>query len=291
MTSGDFNGDDRPDLAATNSGGSVGVLLNNGDGTFSPAVSFLVTIPFELAAGDFNGDGFDDLTVPCCSTTNIGSALLVFFSNGDGTFGVPVQYDTAGHRAAVADFNGDGHADIAVTDSGTATSPGAVSVLLNNGDGTFADVRAVWNGARRGRDSNWDLNGDGDPDVATANTFSGTVSVLLNHGDGTFSDAASFPAGDSPWKVVVADLDGDRAPDVAVTNVLTGTVSVLLNHGNGTLSAAASYAAGNRPGGIGVGDFDGDRHPDLVVSNILDGVSGLFNAGDGTFSRLAQNRG
>jgi FG-GAP-like repeat/FG-GAP repeat len=288
VTSGDFNGDNRLDLAATDAGGSVGVLLNNGDGTFAPPVSFLVTIPFELAAGDFNGDGFDDLAVPCCSPASIGSALLVFFSNGDGTFGAPVEYDTAGHNAVVADFNGDGHADIAVTDSETATSPGAVSVLLNNGDGTFANAVPYGTAPGAAGIAIGDLNGDGHPDVATANTISGTVSVLLNHGDGTFSAAASYPSGDSPWKVVVADLNGDRAPDVAVTNASTGTVSVLLNHGDGTLSAGATYAAGNRPGGIGVGDFDGDGHPDLVVSNILDGVSVLFNAGHGTFSRLAR---
>jgi hypothetical protein len=57
---GDFNGDGKPDLAATNS--AVGICLGNGDGTFSSAAWFLWGNGV-LAVGDFNLDGKLDVVV------------------------------------------------------------------------------------------------------------------------------------------------------------------------------------------------------------------------------------
>jgi hypothetical protein len=75
-----------------------------------------------------------------------------------------------------ADFNGDGNPDLAVCDSGTLT----VSVLLNNGDGTFAEKIDYTTGAVPRAFTTADLNGDGNPDLAIANEYDRTVAVMLN---------------------------------------------------------------------------------------------------------------
>ncbi|HEU5066475.1 MAG TPA: FG-GAP-like repeat-containing protein [Gaiellaceae bacterium] len=73
-----------------------------------------------------------------------------------------------------------------------------------------------------------DLNGDGKPDLATANLAAGTVSVLVNGGDGSFQAKLDFPTGRDPYSVAIGDLNDDRRPDLAVANSFEDTVSVLL---------------------------------------------------------------
>ena len=63
-----------------------------------------------------------------------------------------------------------------------------------------------------------DLNGDGAPDLVTANAGSDDVSVLLGSGVGTFEPQQRFAAGNGPLSVAVADLDGDGAPDLVTAN-------------------------------------------------------------------------
>src|SRR5439155_15660141 len=81
-----------------------------------------------------------------------------------------------------------------------------------------------------------DLNGDGKPDLATANTVSVTVSVLLGNGDGTFGPKNDYGTGSNPYSVAIGDLNGDGKPDLATANggsypEFIGTVTVLLNIG------------------------------------------------------------
>jgi hypothetical protein len=112
-----------------------------------------------------------------------------------------------------------------------------------------------------------DLNGDGKPDLATANWFSDDVSVLLNQGNGTFAAAVNYGADSYPISVAAADLNGDGKPDLAVANRNSDHVSVLLNQGNGTFAAAVSYAAGTSPSSVAAADLNGDGKPDLAVAN------------------------
>ena len=74
-----------------------------------------------------------------------------------------------------------------------------------------------------------DLNGDGRPDLAVANTDSNTVSVLLGNGDGTFQAQTQYPTGLGPASVAIRDLNGDGKLDLAVANAVSNNVTVLLN--------------------------------------------------------------
>ena len=138
-----------------------------------------------------------------------------------------------------------------------------------------------------------DLDGDGFPDLVTANFGSDDVSLLLGNGDGSFQAAVSLGAGDGPFSVAVADLDRDGFPDLVTANFSSDDVSVLLGNGDGSFRVAASFGAGNGPGSVAVADLDGDGFPDLVTAANLffgDDVSVLLGNGDGSFEAAASLR-
>jgi hypothetical protein len=123
---GDFNGDGIPDLAVTE-GGSVGVLLGNGDGTFRPRVDYDAGYATSLAVGDFNGDGILDVAV-----ANAYGTVRVLLGNGDGSFQpTRVSYVAGASPSSMvaADFDRDGRPDLAVANFFSNN----VSILLNDG--------------------------------------------------------------------------------------------------------------------------------------------------------------
>ncbi len=93
-----------------------------------------------------------------------------------------------------ADLNGDGKPDLAFTNNTSNT----VSVVLNNGNGTFAAKVDYPAGSVSYSVTAADLNGDGKPDLIAANYTSNTVSALLNNGNGTFAAKVDYPTGSSP---------------------------------------------------------------------------------------------
>ena len=232
---GDFNGDGHLDLAVTNGPiGTINVLLGNGDGTFQTPQAFDAggAGPNFLAVGDFNGDGKLDLAVALLGTSSAGTSVGILLGNGDGTFQAATTY-TAGtnpYWVAVADFNGDGHPDLAVANLGdqTVIGPGSVSILLGKGDGTFQPAlnyttqsAAVWVSVS-------DFNGDGHPDLALV--LDGSSAVYLGNGDGTFNvPQITYLGGAAPLSGAVGDFNGDGKPDVAVVNTVSGDVSIQIN--------------------------------------------------------------
>src|SRR6266850_2500803 len=142
-------------------------------------------------------------------------------------------------NVALGDFNGDGVADLAVTNY----LAGTVSVLLGNGDGTYRPALSVPVGANPWAIAVGDFNSDHILDLAVTNYGSSTISVLLGNGDGTFRAAAPV-AVDTPTSVAVGDFNGDGKSDLVVTNYGSSTVSVLLGNGDGTFRAASPIAVG-----------------------------------------------
>jgi hypothetical protein len=180
---GDFNGDGIQDLVATTTGdlatgqgGSVSVLLGNGDGTFQEAVNYAAgKAPFSVAVGDFNRDGVLDLAVANYGSKNVS----VLMGKGDGTFQAAVNYPAGSNPGfvAVRDFNGDAIPDIVVLGAD------GVRVLFGNGDSTFqANAISYVAGASAYGVVVGEFNGDGLPDLAVTNNGLNNVSILINDG-------------------------------------------------------------------------------------------------------------
>jgi hypothetical protein len=135
-----------------------------------------------------------------------------------------------------------------------------------------------------------DFNGDGLPDVATANSGQPPgVGVVLGNGDGTFKPVVTYPAGKIPYAIVTADFNGDGKLDLAVVDVSLKVVNILLGNGDGSFQSPKTQHAGPSPAAIAVSDVNLDGKADLVVANYqgappLNGVVAvLLGNGDGSF--------
>ena len=286
----DFNGDGIPDLAAANKGdNTVSIFLGSGSGAFTASSASPVAVgtsPVSVAVSDFNGDGIPDLAV-----VNLGdNTVSVMLGNGSGGFtpapNSPFAVGNAPYYVAVADFNNDGNADLAVSNA----TDGTVTILLGNGAGGFtaASGSPYAVGSAPYAVAVADFNGDGNADMAVANANSNNVTVLLGDGSGGFNAAlgSPFAVGNCPYSLAVADFNHDGNPDLAVANYTDSTVTVLLGKGSGGFTPAngSPFAAGNNPLSVAVGDFNGDGYPDLVFADTgSSSVTVLYGSGSGTF--------
>ncbi|TMH06188.1 MAG: VCBS repeat-containing protein, partial [Betaproteobacteria bacterium] len=187
---------------------------------------------------------------------------------------------------AIADFDGDGKADLAVVNETSQT----VSILLGHGDGTFTAAPSLYvlGGGFAMQVAVGDFNGDGKVDLAVTNLLGHNVAVFLGHGDGTFGTATTFSVNGAAFAVATADVNGDGKIDLVVTNAAGGTIGqtlqVLLGNGDGTFATAVSYPTEADPHWVSIGDFNGDGHLDLITANSSSNtVSLLLGRGDGTF--------
>lgn len=253
---------------------------------FNPAQSFPVgggatSAIDDVTVNDFNGDGRPDIAAV---TRN--QSVRVMLNNGSGGF-------TAGGSFAIGefslgitsgDFNGDGRIDLAATNATDST----VSVLMGNGNGTFANQVVLslpqfsfpWEIVAA------DVTGDGRLDLLTANVVGQSVSVFVNNGSGTFSSRVDTPTGanTNPHGLTARDLDGDGDLDVAVTCNSSAQVKILRNNG-GTLSVSSTLAVGTLPESVVALDIDQDGDLDLAVSNLSNrNISILQNDGTATFT-------
>ncbi len=290
----DLTGDGKPDIITANGGSgfnpgdTVSVLPGNGDGTFRPQQTFQVgAYPSALVVADLTGDGKADvITANAGSFTTFGGTVSVLLNNGHGSFPTPQTYPVGpgADAVAVADLNGDGIADLVTANSYSGNSySGTVSVLWGNGDGTFQPQQTLPVGSSPSAVAVADFNGDGIPDLITANGSSRTVSVLLGNGDGSFQTPQTFRAGGYSDAVAVADLNGDGIPDVITADRDHGTASVLLGNGDGTFQRPQKYDVGQGADSVAVADLNGDGIPDIIVASYYGTVSALLGNGDGTF--------
>jgi Bacterial Ig-like domain (group 3)/FG-GAP-like repeat len=289
LTVGDFNHDGNADLVATSGGDNIIiVLLGHGDGTFTPASGSPISVgnfPEAVKIGDFNGDGLQDLVVANAKDNTV-SILL---GHGDGTFtqatGSPVTVGAFPFFLAVADFDGNGTADVATSNEADDT----ISILLGNGDGTFTQASGspVPSGNYNpGGIVAADFNGDGKPDLAVTNFTgadaadpNGNVVILLGNGNGTFAAAPGSPVtvGLYPVTLVAADFNQDGKTDLAVDNYgvtdqpQTQTLTLLLGNGDGSFTAYGTPTQlGNSPNDLVAADYNGDGTIDLAIPNIVD---------------------
>jgi hypothetical protein len=123
------------------------------------------------------------------------------------------------------------------------------------------------------------VNGDGRPDLISANHVGNTLTVLTNNGSGGFVLASSPAVGGWPSSVTSADVNGDGKPDLISANRLANTLTVLTNRGTGGFVLASSPSVGLGPSSVTSADVNGDGTPDLISADLgFDALTVLFNA-------------
>jgi hypothetical protein len=227
---GDLNGDGIPDMILGYNAGTPSVYLGNGDGTFTAnGVVFAgITGAGPATIADFNGDGIPDVAIAGLYY----SPVSIFLGKGDGTFSSVSSSANFSinepSSIAVTDLNGDGKADIIVTNvnsyAGNTMNPD-LTFMLGNGDGTFTamtgdtQLSGTWSVFAA------DFNGDGRPDIAVG-TGQG-ISVLLTEPTETATATATGvnPPGPAPHNVN-ASYRGDSNYNASTSATLSLDVQV-----------------------------------------------------------------
>jgi len=247
LTLADLDDDGDLDIAvAISADATVTTLKNNGDGTFAKPVPSPVSLnPYGVVAADFDDDGAVDLAVANYDADNPIVSLL--HNDGDGIFSDRGVLAVSGAPVGIAgrDLNGDLLPDLVVTIYGASAELASIEVFLNDGAGGFAAAVPYTVGTGPYWSELRDLNGDGHPDIVTANTglaSDGTLSVLLGAGDGTFGATQTYLAGPSPGCVAVGDLDGNTSPELVTVSYGDFNVFVLFNQYAAIVSDPASLA-------------------------------------------------
>jgi hypothetical protein len=217
--------------------------------------------------------------------------MNVLLGNGNGTFGIPITFSVGRFvtdgRIAVGDFNNDSRLDIVFTDHQVPY----MSILLGNGDGTFAEPAMFFMGYASSPEEIIvaDFNNDSCLDIVVANRINHNVGVFFGNGNGNFSIQTTFFTGDDsfPNSIAVVDFNNDSYLDIVVVFTLSRYIGVIFGYGNGTFEVRkTSFNSGDfAPGYVAVGDFNDDTLLDVVLSFIGTNIfSVMLGYGNGTFS-------
>jgi hypothetical protein len=234
--------------------------------------------PAALATGDWNGDGKQDLAY-IDSASN--PSLHILLGNGNGTFTVgqtialapsSCSYNDSTHSCFLfqADVNGDGKPDFVFLS--TPSFSGTITVLLGNGDGTFA-APIVTTFATDDSDPPMletiagfgDFNGDGKLDIAVADYY-GYVTVFIGDGAGHFTPGFHPSSQTGPYAVYTGDFNNDGKLDLLTLSGQNPAVAqVYYGNGSGSFTTGPFYyMAGGR---ALYADVNGDGIPDLIGWN------------------------
>jgi len=283
ISTGDIDGDSKSDIVVVNQGlNTVSIYKNtsnNGFITFAPKVDLSTgSNPHCISIADIDGDGKLDLSVVNYSSNSV--SIYKNTSNiGTIAFASKIDYTTGSSPTSISfdDFDGDGKTDLAVVNELSNT----VSLFKNTstvGSISFTNKVDFSTGYYPMSIAISDIDGDGKPDLAIANSNASnqgtnSISVLRNTSSSatiSFASKIDFVTGSSAFNISIGDLDADGKVDIAVANSGSASISVFKNKSTvGTISLATriDFTTGGTPENVSIADIDGDGKLDLAVAN------------------------
>ncbi|MBV9957301.1 MAG: VCBS repeat-containing protein [Acidobacteria bacterium] len=292
IVASDFNNDGKVDLATANglNGATVSILLGTGTGTFNGLAAFQIFgLPFlsSLAAGDYNGDGKNDLVV--ASDNGTAANVRGLLGNGNGTFtaGAIIANSIALPSDVVLDYvNSDNKLDVVVLHDDLWRG-WAANIYYGDGAGGTTLSQVVLMGGSAHSVVVADLNGDSQKDLVTDFVTGSDAGLSVALTNGTERIETADKISDGPYDsgtLLLADLNQDGRNDLAVSGgPLFGTyLYVFLNLANGGFEFTSFYAgAGGRY--LASGDFNSDGSPDIAALTNYGDLTVTLNNGSGRF--------
>ncbi|CAF1303378.1 unnamed protein product [Rotaria sp. Silwood1] len=292
---GDFNNDNRMDIAAANSEtGTVGIFLGYDNGSFADQITYSTgdrSYPYSIVISDFNNDNNMDIAV-----ANYGESqtviinipygksftVAVLLNIGNGTFAPAVMYSTGYYSLpnsiAAGDFNNDKKMDIAVVNSGTNN----VGVFLGYGDGSFMQqiTYSTDDYPTPFFVAIGDFDNDRRTDIVVSNSYDSTILLLFSYDIVLYKAITKFQTAKyrHPYSLLIADLNRDENLDIALSNPESNEISLLFGYGNMSFTAEESFTSDDNsyPRFIISADINRDNTVDIIVANVGTNNIGVF---------------
>lgn len=235
--------------------------------------------PTWMAAGDLNRDGDPDIVT---AGRTLNNRIYVLYGKAGSHFATPIAIPT-GHRPTdveIVDLDQDGALEIVVADQGSGT----ITILQRVDDTTYTPTKVTVPGGTY-QLAVGDMNGDGDPDIATVKDT--TTTILLGQEGLGFAAPITYKLGADMASVALGDLDGDGVLDLVASRFryppTPSLMFVMKGAGDGTFGAATSYPTSQVVRDTEIADFDGDGNADVATSSEYANELSLHRGnGDGT---------
>lgn len=253
--------------------------------TFIPAAQ--ASKPAAVAIGDVTGDGRNDVVFLTSSSERVDSDpnqdyhLSVFAQTAQGTLAAPLSYAAGdGSSLAIADLNGDGRSDVAVS------SRTGVGLFYQTPQGTLAAMQLLPFGETIDTYEPHavvaaDFTGDGLIDLVSV--YSGftaaKIRLYAQTQSGVLGAPTLFTTDPGLWLAKAIDLNGDQKTDLMLTSheqgkgsVYIGAFAKNLTQSGGTLTAPVTYLFDNSLSPLNfcssfaLANLNGDSRLDLVTS-------------------------
>lgn len=278
IVAGEFNNDNRTDLAVSSEGSdAVSILIASGDAEFEfPTILRAGNLPRGLVANDFNKDGNLDLAVINALDQDFNVTLYRGSSAGSFTLeDTRLTAGTAPHTIATEDFDRDGIPDLLSGDTDDSTMAlflGELSddeekpIILSRVDPPLRGLALGENGQTQAL-AVGDLNGDSRPDIVVLR-LDGRLHILLNIEKSEPTPTITGGVTATPSATLVPNVPTPtRTPTATATPIPTAALGVCNLSLPPPAGAPAPLAGSIKPAGIATGDFDGDGLVDVVVSD------------------------
>ncbi len=292
VTVGDFDDDGNADLAVSRPSAPE-IVVGFGDGAGNFGVVQQVALPgggraFNLAAGDANRDGIDDLIVADPDLSRVVILLGAPGGNGIGADHIDLAVPGVPGAVAIGDLSGDGVDDLVVS-AFDADRYVVITEIFGQGpafgDGGGGGVAGyAWFDvpvpARPSVATIADVTGDGLPDLVACLAFNATMCIAPQLPGGGVGELTLLDSSGLPLRPFVGDFDGNGRNDLFALSGGGERVNLWFARPEGALAGARSYSSGlPQASWLEGGDFDQDGDFEVVTGSIAGGTVSILGKG------------